>query len=766
MLFLGMGTAFAQDMPGFGGGTLELSQPTLNPASGVVKPGTTIEGTFSDETIQSIMSASQGAMAFVLYVVNDEATQLETSMDVLGYLMSQLMGGGEDELAILEDDDDAPSYAYQVAAYGMDPESDPDDADDMQAYMKWYKPITIPEDAAGGLKFRLRVAAMSQMGEVVYSDEFTADYTTLPQLSLSPITLEGEVGKGVMSSFTIDGGIVNPYSGAALAVEVLYPVAVYYTTDGVTVPSKETYEAQTDKENGVIKKVESETEDGEIVYPENGKFLPIAFDEACTLKAIGYYTEDDEEVVTALFEQQIKVKAAATPVFDPADATAFVVDDKLVIKNPDPAPGEDEEGYWDYNEDYGTRLYFSFDGTMPSADGYYMQDEYSIFRSQAGQDIEMAFGQDAKGFYVYVPEIMGYVSGYDTIRLPENGQFTFKVVAVSYMATGKEIQGFFGTQPEMMPYGSVIVEKVYTVSDLTLPELVMAPTFVPAAGEVEKGTEVTWTWSEEYDYDVMGVVYVANGTDADLDIDAAGLMELISAWQDEEEDMVREDGVAYLYYEDAGAYRIEKNVTLKARLVLGTIKEDAEEDEPGMEIALSPVVTAAYTVKGETPTEPVVEPVAAPTFSVKSGEVEKGTKVEIACETEGAVIYYTVDGAEPTAESTEYKEAIEITGKVTIKAIAIKGELKSEVVEATYELLANEDEELAGVSVYPNPSNGLFNIKLPVAVTIEVFASNGVLTQRVNAAAGVFTLTLDRSGIYFLRITGEGRTAIKRIIVR
>ena len=160
--------------------------------------------------------------------------------------------------------------------------------------------------------------------------------------------------------------------------------------------------------------------------------------------------------------------------------------------------------------------------------------------------------------------------------------------------------------------------------------------------------------------------------------------------------------------------------------------------------------------------------IAAPTFSVKAGEVEKGTKVELACETEGAVIYYTVDGAEPTAESTEYKEAITIDKAMTVKAIAIKGDFKSEVATAAYTVkeTANEDEELAGVSVYPNPSNGLFNIELPVAATIEVFASNGVLTQRVNAGAGNATLNINRSGIYFLRITGEGRTAIKRIIVR
>ncbi|MDE6111816.1 MAG: T9SS type A sorting domain-containing protein [Bacteroidales bacterium] len=31
---------------------------------------------------------------------------------------------------------------------------------------------------------------------------------------------------------------------------------------------------------------------------------------------------------------------------------------------------------------------------------------------------------------------------------------------------------------------------------------------------------------------------------------------------------------------------------------------------------------------------------------------------------------------------------------------------------------------------------------------------------------GTTTLNIERSGIYFLRITGEGRTAVKRLIIR
>ena len=243
------------------------------------------------------------------------------------------------------------------------------------------------------------------------------------------------------------------------------------------------------------------------------------------------------------------------------------------------------------------------------------------------------------------------------------------------------------------------------------------PTFSVEAGEVEKGTKVELSCIPSQ----AVIYYTVDGTTPTM-----------------------ESGLVY-----AEAIELTEDVTVKALAVLGQYQSSA--------------VTAAYTV-----TEPEVDPVEAPVFNPAAGAVKKGTKVSIVCATEGAVIYYTVDGTEPTAESTEYKNEIEITANVTVKAIAIKGEAKSEVVEAAYtiDFTANEDEELAGVTVYPNPSNGLFNIDLPVAATIEVFASNGVLTQRVNAAAGVFTLTLDRSGIYFLRIAGEGRATVKRVVVR
>lgn len=77
--------------------------------------------------------------------------------------------------------------------------------------------------------------------------------------------------------------------------------------------------------------------------------------------------------------------------------------------------------------------------------------------------------------------------------------------------------------------------------------------------------------------------------------------------------------------------------------------------------------------------------VAKPTFSVPAGTVESGTQVEIACATEGAVIHYTMDGTNPTADSPVYSSAITITTSKTIKAIGVKEDwTDSQIASAAY----------------------------------------------------------------------------------
>ena len=79
----------------------------------------------------------------------------------------------------------------------------------------------------------------------------------------------------------------------------------------------------------------------------------------------------------------------------------------------------------------------------------------------------------------------------------------------------------------------------------------------------------------------------------------------------------------------------------------------------------------------ETPT------VAAPVIS-GSTPFEETTQVTMSCSTAGATIHYTVDGTTPTAESTQYTEAITLSETTTVKAIAIKDGVSSSVTSRTY----------------------------------------------------------------------------------
>ena len=119
-------------------------------------------------------------------------------------------------------------------------------------------------------------------------------------------------------------------------------------------------------------------------------------------------------------------------------------------------------------------------------------------------------------------------------------------------------------------------------------------------------------------------------------------------------------------------------LALSAALVFGMISCSSEADNNA---ALIGILNSS---KGNSGT-PVMQTVATPEFSVASGAVNSGTSVTISCSTEGAKIYYTTDGSDPTASSTEYTAAISVTAAVTLKAIAVKSGMNdSAVASASY----------------------------------------------------------------------------------
>lgn len=80
--------------------------------------------------------------------------------------------------------------------------------------------------------------------------------------------------------------------------------------------------------------------------------------------------------------------------------------------------------------------------------------------------------------------------------------------------------------------------------------------------------------------------------------------------------------------------------------------------------------------------------VEAPVIAPEGGYFTGSQDVTITCPTSGATIYYTTNGDEPTTGSTKYTNTPQITlsttEKTTIKAIAVKGDVSSEVATAKF----------------------------------------------------------------------------------
>ncbi len=79
------------------------------------------------------------------------------------------------------------------------------------------------------------------------------------------------------------------------------------------------------------------------------------------------------------------------------------------------------------------------------------------------------------------------------------------------------------------------------------------------------------------------------------------------------------------------------------------------------------------------------EVVEAPVIKPNGGAISKDQTIEITCATEGASIYYTVDGTDPTTESTLYEAPFTLDEECTIKAIAVADDMEnSSIAEAAF----------------------------------------------------------------------------------
>ncbi|MGE7982958.1 chitobiase/beta-hexosaminidase C-terminal domain-containing protein [Solibacillus sp. NPDC093137] len=115
-----------------------------------------------------------------------------------------------------------------------------------------------------------------------------------------------------------------------------------------------------------------------------------------------------------------------------------------------------------------------------------------------------------------------------------------------------------------------------------------------------------------------------------------------------------------------------------------------------------------------------------------SGYVTAGTSVTLSTLTEGAKIYYTVDGSLPTTASAVYTEPITINDRMTIKAIGVKeGLTGSAVATFVYEIINLENatiSEIQGAS-HTSPYAGLQVNDVDGIVTFVIDGSNFIMQE-------------------------------------
>ena len=129
--------------------------------------------------------------------------------------------------------------------------------------------------------------------------------------------------------------------------------------------------------------------------------------------------------------------------------------------------------------------------------------------------------------------------------------------------------------------------------------------------------------------------------------------------------------------------------------------------------------------------------VATPVLTPSTGTYYTAQTVTISCATEGANIYYTLDGSTPTASSTLYTAPITVDSTTTVNAIAMTGTSSSSVATAVYTLPAVTS--LADIAAFKAQTS-----------TTDLYKINSDLTVIFQTADKFHTFVQDNSAAIYI----------------